>query len=178
MIRDFVGDGERFCLSVDLSFEGPELLGTAGAIRRALPLLGDRFFVLYGDSYLPCPYMKVQEAFFQSGNLGLMTVFQNEDRWDASNVELEGGAIRAYDKVVRTPRMRHIDYGLGVFHRTVFEALPHGPYDLAWVYQDLLKGRELAALEIKERFYEIGSAEGLDRLAEFLGQQEVQARQR
>jgi NDP-sugar pyrophosphorylase family protein len=177
MIRDFVGDGARFGLSVDLSFEGPELLGTAGAIRRALPLLGDRFFVLYGDSYLPCRYLKVQEAFVQSGKPGLMTVFHNEDRWDASNVELKGGAVRAYDKVVKTPRMRHIDYGLGMFHRAVFEGLPEGPYDLACVYQDLVKRGELAALEIEDRFYEVGSAEGLEMLADFLKRQDVQARE-
>jgi len=177
MIRDFVGDGARFCLSVELSFEGPELLGTAGAIRRALPLLGDSFFVLYGDSYLPCRYLEVQEAFFQSGKPGLMTVFQNEDRWDASNVELEGGAVRAYDKVVKTPRMRHIDYGLGVFHRAVFERLPERPYDLACVYQDLLKRGDLAALEVEERFYEIGAVEGLEMLAEFLRLQDTQATQ-
>jgi NDP-sugar pyrophosphorylase family protein len=175
MIRDFVGDGTNFGLSVNLSFEGPELLGTAGAIRRALPLLGDHFFVLYGDSYLPCQYLEVQRAFFRSGKPGLMTVFQNEDRWGPSNVELEGHAVRAYDKIIKTRQMRHIDYGLGVFHRIVFEDLPEGPYDLARVYQGLLKKGELAALEVEERFYEVGSVEGLQTLAEFLKLQDVPA---
>src|SRR5215475_16199750 len=54
MVRDFVGGGQAFDLAVEYSFDGPVLLGTAGAIHRAIPLLGGAFFVLYGDSWLPC----------------------------------------------------------------------------------------------------------------------------
>ena len=168
-IRDYAGDGRAFGLRLEYSFDGPKLLGTAGAIRRALPLLGEAFFAIYGDSYLPCDYGAVERAFLQSGKLGLMTVFRNDGRWDASNVELSEGGILAYDKANRTPGMRHIDYGLGVFHRAAFDAVPQDrPYDLAAVYQDLLRRGELAAWESPSRFYEIGSPEGIRELAEFL----------
>src|SRR5579864_4998250 len=113
-VRDFAGDGHTFGLEVEYSLDGPQLLGTAGAIRRALPLLGDNFFVLYGDSYLPCDYATIERTFQSSKMAALMTVFPNSDRWDTSNVEFSGGRIRAYDKVNRTAAMRHIDYGLGV----------------------------------------------------------------
>ena len=122
----FVGDGSAFGLEVEYSFDGPVLRGTAGAIHQALPLLGSAFFVLYGDSYLPCDYAAVEEAFRQSGKPGLMTVFRNEGQWDSSNVEFAAGRILAYDKKNRTPRMRYIDYGLGVFDRRTFEALAPG----------------------------------------------------
>ncbi|PWU07714.1 MAG: nucleotidyl transferase, partial [Terriglobia bacterium] len=139
-IREYAGEGTAFCLRVEYSFDGARLLGTAGAIRRALPFLGPDFFVLYGDSYLPCDYRAVECAFLESKREGLMTIFPNEDRWDRSNVEFSGGSIRAYDKVNRTSAMRHIDYGLGVFRREVFEALPADEHvDLAAVYQDLLR---------------------------------------
>ena len=85
MIRDFAGDGEAFGMQLQYSFDGPVLRGTAGAIHQALRLLGDSFFVLYGDSYLPCDYARVQEAFEGSGKAGLMTVYHNSDQWDASN---------------------------------------------------------------------------------------------
>jgi NDP-sugar pyrophosphorylase family protein len=168
-IRSFAGAGEAFGLRIDYSFDGPVLLGTGGAIRRALPLLGESFFVVYGDSYLPCDYAAVAEAFRGSGKSALMTVFRNEGRWDSSNVEFSGGRILAYDKVRRTPRMRHIDYGLGAFSREAFAAVPEDrPSDLAALYQDLLLRGDLAACEVGRRFYEIGSWEGIRELEEYL----------
>jgi len=169
MIRDFAGDGSRFGLHLDYSEDWPALRGTAGAVTQALPLLGERFFVLYGDSYLPCDYRAVQEAFLAAGKPALMTVYANQGRWDASNVELSAGRILAYDKRNRTDRMRHIDYGLGVFEAAVFARLPAGvACDLADVYQELLRRGELAAYEVFERFYEIGSPAGIEDLEEYL----------
>jgi NDP-sugar pyrophosphorylase family protein len=169
MVRDFVGDGREFGVATEYSFDGPVLRGTAGAIHEALPLLGEAFFVLYGDSYLPCDYAAVEEAFSKSGKTALMTVFRNEGQWDSSNVEFTDGRIVAYDKKNRTPRMRHIDYGLGAFHARAFEALATGAVcDLAALYYDLLARGELAAFEVGERFYEIGSVEGIQELSEKL----------
>jgi len=167
MIRDFVGSGDRFDLRVQYSFDGPALLGTAGALQKALPLLGENFFVLYGDSYLPCAYISVQEAFEDSGKPALMTVYRNEGCWDTSNVEFLEGNILRYDKQARTSAMRHIDYGLGVLSGQVFDTIVP-PYDLAALYQELLRQNKLAAFEISQRFYEIGSFEGLAELAERL----------
>lgn len=168
-IREFAGRGERFGVELEYSFDGPVLRGTGGAIQQALPLLGETFFVLYGDSYLPCDYARVEEAFVASGKLGLMTVYRNADQWDASNVEFADGRIAAYDKRARTERMRHIDYGLGAFSKRAFESLtPGGVSDLAEVYQKLLQADQLAGLEVRERFYEIGSREGIAGLERFL----------
>jgi NDP-sugar pyrophosphorylase family protein len=167
-IRDRVGNGDRFDMQIQYCFDGPVLMGTAGAIKRALPFLADSFFVLYGDSYLPCNYQRVAEAFHGSGKQGLMTVFHNQGRWDRSNVEYAGGRIWAYDKQRVTPKMCHIDYGLGVFKRSAFSRVPDVPSDLAALYRQLLEAQELATLEVEERFYEIGSVEGLHETAEYL----------
>lgn len=169
MIRDYVGDGGRFGLRAETLFDGPTLLGTAGAVRRALPLLGENFFVLYGDSYLPCDYSAIAETFLRSGKRGLMTVFRNEGCFDASNVEFRDGRILRYDKKNATPAMYHIDYGLGAFRADVFAAIPDGePRDLATIYQELLRFDDLAAFDVPERFYEIGSLRGLEETAEYL----------
>jgi N-acetyl-alpha-D-muramate 1-phosphate uridylyltransferase len=169
MIRDFVKDGRRFGMRVGYSFDGARLLGTGGAIRKALALLGGKFFVLYGDSYLPCNYEAAEEALEVSGKKGLMTVFRNEGAWDTSNVEFEAGQILAYDKQLRSHRMSHIDYGLGVFRREAFQSVPDDTVcDLAQLYQSLLGKGQLAAFEINERFYEIGSVEGLKELEKYL----------
>lgn len=168
-IKDFVGNGSQFGLDVQYSFDGPKLLGTGGAIRNALQLLGDAFFVLYGDSYLSCDYKAVADAFRFSAKPGLMTIYRNEDRYDSSNIEAIAGQIVHYDKRNRTPGMKYIDYGLGVFSRTIFETLPEEhASDLAEIYQTLLAGGDLAAFEVRERFYEIGSAEGIEALERHL----------
>jgi NDP-sugar pyrophosphorylase family protein len=162
MIRDHVGDGAAFGLNVQYSDEGATLLGTGGALKKALPLLGGRFLVLYGDTLLEVDYEGVGRAFLDSGRKGLMTVYRNEGQFDASNVLFAEGRIRRYDKVSRDPGMRHIDYGLGGLSEAAFRGVVDGaPVDLARIYQDLLAEDELAGYEVFQRFYEIGSPEGL-----------------
>lgn len=171
-IQERFGNGAELGIAIDYSFDGPKLLGTAGAIRQALPMLPDRFFVLYGDSYLSCDYEAVEGAFRYSGLPGLMTVYRNSGMYDRSNVEYSSGKILCYDKRDRTSAMRHIDYGLGAFQRSVFDVIPTGEHrDLEHVYQDLLRTGKLAAFEVHERFYEIGSPEGLKDTMEFLSAQ-------
>ncbi len=169
MIRDQFGDGSECGVALDYSFDGSAPLGTGGALQKALPLLGQSFFVLYGDSYLPVEYRPVAEAFARSGKAGLMTVFRNEDQWDMSNVCFEDEDIRVYSKKSRTPEMRHIDYGLGMLTPGVFDAFPPGAYlDLADVLSRLVGLRQLAGFEVFERFYEIGSPSGLHEMEALL----------
>ncbi|HVW21321.1 MAG TPA: nucleotidyltransferase family protein [Opitutaceae bacterium] len=166
------GDGSRFGVTIEYSFDGPKLLGTGGALIQALPKLGEAFYVLYGDSYLPIDYRAVGEAFVRSGRLGLMTVFENRERYDASNVWFEDGEIRLYDKKQKVPQMRHIDYGLGVFRAAAFDGFPRDAVvDLAEVQKTLVARGQLAGCEIPERFYEIGSPAGLRELDELLRRQ-------
>jgi NDP-sugar pyrophosphorylase family protein len=174
LVERSIGDGAALGLQVDYSFDGPALLGTAGAIRKALPRLGGSFFVMYGDSYLPCDYAAVARSFESADALAMMTVFRNEGKWDASNVEFEAGRILAYSKTSRTPSMRYIDYGLGVFRAEAFHGLPAGKVcDLRELYADLLQRKQLAAFEVHERFYEIGSRAGLRETAQFLAAREA-----
>jgi NDP-sugar pyrophosphorylase family protein len=165
MIQAQFGDGAMHGVRLDYSFDGPALLGTGGAVKRAVPKLGEKFFVLYGDSYLPIDFAPVAGFFERSGKLGLMTVFRNEGKFDTSNVVFRDGEIKVYDKRVRLPEMRHIDYGLSLFRAPAFDAYAvDRKLDLADVMRDLVKQRQLAGLEVKERFYEIGSHAGLEEL--------------
>jgi N-acetyl-alpha-D-muramate 1-phosphate uridylyltransferase len=171
-IEQSVGDGSRFRLRVEYSYDGESLRGTGGAIQNALPKLGDRFFAMYGDSYLECDYGAIQSAFVISGKDGLMTVLRNEDLWDKSNVEFVEGRIIAYDKIHRSPGMKHIDFGVGLLDRSAFGSFPRTEaFDLAQVYQMLLSQRQLAAFEVTRRFYEIGSPKGIEELANHLREQ-------
>ena len=176
-IEAYVGDGGTFGCNVRYSFDGDRLLDTGGALRKALPLLGDRFFVMYGDSYLPTPFAPIQQALERTGLPALMTVFRNAGRWDTSNVEFVEGSIRSYDKVDRTPAMLHIDYGLGILAaNVVHDWTADGAFDLADLYRDLVRRGLLAGFEVQERFYEIGSPAGIRETDMFLRQQSREGR--
>jgi NDP-sugar pyrophosphorylase family protein len=165
MVREQFGDGSAHGVRLEYSFDGPVLLGTGGALKQALPLLGEKFFVLYGDSYLPIDFAPVADCFERSGKLGLMTVYRNEGRFDTSNVVFADGEIKVYDKRARLPEMRHIDHGLSLFRAAALDEYPPGvKFDLADLMQRLVARRELAGFEVAERFYEIGSHAGLEEL--------------
>ena len=165
-IRQAVGDGRAFGLHVTYVDEGDELHGTGGALRVALDrdALTEVFGVLYGDSYLPTELAPIWDAFATAKLPALMTVHRNEDRWDRSNAVFEDGAITHYEKShgTRAPRMKWIDYGFSVLRRDVIERLPGDAIvDLADLYGELSSRGELAGHEVSERFYEVGSPEGV-----------------
>ncbi|MDX2187065.1 MAG: nucleotidyltransferase family protein [Opitutaceae bacterium] len=171
IVEDY-GDGSKWGVKIEYSFDGPKLLGTGGALIQALPKLGDAFHVLYGDSYLPIDYHAVESHFLQSGRKGLMTVYRNEEKYDTSNVWFDRGEIRVYDKKVKVPQMQHIDYGLGVFRASAFDGFSRTEVvDLADVQKALVAKGELVGFEIHQRFYEIGSHAGLKELDDLLTSQ-------
>lgn len=165
--RDF--GSAQYGIKLEYSFDGPKLLGTGGAIKRALPMLGEEFFVLYGDSYLPIEYAPIADFFHRSGKQGLMTVFRNEGKFDTSNVVFAGGEIKVYDKKNKSPEMKYIDYGLSLFKASVFDPYSSDQiFDLAEVMGKLVVQKQLAGYEVAERFYEIGSPAGLAELEKLL----------
>lgn len=162
MIQEVVGDGSQWDMHISYSLDGPELLGTGGALRKSSQLLGEHFFILYGDSYLPIDFADVEKTYETSGKKGLMTVLKNQNRWDKSNVEFNAGQIAEYNKNVIRPQMHYIDYGLGILQSAVIQAYPAGrSFDLSKVYNDLSLVGELAGYEVFQRFYEIGSHQGI-----------------
>jgi len=169
LIQEVVGDGSRFGLVVRYSSDGPGLLGTGGALRQALPLLGERFFVMYGDSYLPINFAEVEDFYKSTDKPALMTVLRNNDRWDKSNVLFQDGKLVVYDKQTPVPQMEYIDYGLGILSRSVLE--PYSikqPLDLSDIYHSLSMAGQLIGYEVYDRFYEIGSHTGLKETESFL----------
>jgi NDP-sugar pyrophosphorylase family protein len=159
---------ERFGVQIDYSHDGPGLDGTLGAVRRARGLLGDRFLVLYGDTYLRLDYGAAVEAWIAAGCIGLMTVLRNGGRWDTSNAVCANGRVLAYDKRAPTAEMNWIDYGLGGLEARALELVDDDERDLAELYKRLAATGELCAYEVHERFYEIGRPEALAETDAFL----------
>ena len=171
-VRAHVGDGTRFGVRVDYADEGPHLLGTAGAVRAALPLLDDTFVVTYGDSYLPFDYAAPLAMLRHHPDCdGVMSAYCNRGKWDSSNVHLtaDGAWIAAYEKGATDERFDHIDYGCLAFRRSVFAELAVGiVLGLDVLQTELAEARKLRALVATERFYEIGSPDGWSELSALL----------
>lgn len=167
-VEAVVGDGSAYGLRVVYSYDGETLLGTGGALRKALPYLGEHFFVFYGDSYLPINFKAIKDAYFASAKPALMTVLRNDDQWDKSNVLFDKGAIIEYNKQEPSASMKHIDYGLGILSAPVLKSMPLKSFDLAKIYYNLSLDGDLAGYEVFERFYEIGSHKGLEETRNYL----------
>lgn len=166
MIEDHVRDlGPR--IRVRFSHDGEVLLGTGGALKKALPQLGERFLVIYGDSYLKGDYLEILRYFDEHARtggqpLGLMTVFKNSGQYDTSNVLFREGVIEDYNKRTPSPEMDYIDWGLGILHRSAFDRFAdEAVFDLAAVYESLAAQRRLLGYEVRQRFFEIGSMKGI-----------------
>jgi N-acetyl-alpha-D-muramate 1-phosphate uridylyltransferase len=160
--------GQCAGVQISYSYDAPGLDGTLGAIRRALALLGERFLVLYGDTYLRIDYAAAAAAWQASGLPAMMAVLRNEGRWDTSNALYAHGRVRAYDK--RAPRadMHWIDYGLGGLTRATVARTSADVSDLADVYHELAAEGQLFGVEAHERFYEIGTPAALAETDTFL----------
>ena len=167
----YVGDGRAFGLDVAYSRDGDVLLGTAGALKKAEPLLGSLFWVMYGDTYLDLNFPEVLAAFRGSQALGLMTVFKNDNRLDRSNVTCRAGVLLAYDKRQPNEDMTHIDYGLSLLRLEALGGVPPGARaDLGDLYHELVARGTMEMFEVHRRFYEIGSPEGLAETRRYLAE--------
>ena len=167
MIEERVGRA-RYGITIEYSYDSPQLDGTLGAIRRALPLLGDRFLVLYGDTYLRLDYRAAVADWVESETPALMTVLRNDGRWDISNVVYADGRVLVYDKRHLSSDMRWIDYGLGGLTSEALSAVDEGEMDLAALYRRLAQTGSLYGFLATERFYEIGTPSGLAETQAFL----------
>ena len=169
-IENYFGNGGRLGVNIKYSYETAHLLGTGGAIRNALDLLDDAFFVLYGDSYLDISYKNVFDCFLQKGYPALLVVYRNSNKWDRSNVVLKGDLVVLYDKERQTADMEYIDYGLSVLSKSlVCEEIPQGMvFDLAQLYERLSLRGLLLGYQATNRFYETGSRQGLQEFEELV----------
>jgi NDP-sugar pyrophosphorylase family protein len=175
-IREFAGTGVDWGLTITYADEGDELRGTGGALRKAMEegLLQDYFLLTYGDSFLPVDFRKIWKEGFDAvnrGDEGLMTVFKNAQKWDASNAAVSGGRVY-YDKKKADParKYEYIDYGLLGLPRSFIEnrVPPDVKFDLADSLHHASAAGKIAALEVTQRFYEVGSMDGMKDFEEFL----------
>jgi NDP-sugar pyrophosphorylase family protein len=168
-IEQHFGNGEKFGVKIQYSYDGANLAGTGGALKKAEDLLEDEFLVMYGDSYLPFDFQKAIAFFKEKGKQGLMTVLHNANKYEPSNVEVEGDLVKIYSKKGKPPKMEHIDYGLSIFKKEVLNLLPtEGASDLSILHLALIAEKQLLAFSVDQRYYQVGSFEGIEEFKDYI----------
>jgi MurNAc alpha-1-phosphate uridylyltransferase len=169
LVQEYLGDGSDRGINIQYSLDGETQLGTGGAIQKALPKLGKLFGVIYGDSYLPIDYSVVEKDFLTSKLKALMTIYKNQNQFDTSNVEFHDGKLVDYQKETKNKNMQHIDYGITFFkEEALLPCTDQASFDLSIVCHQLAKDGQLQGFEVFERFYEIGSVQGIGEFSEYL----------
>ncbi len=172
MIEEYYGDGSSRGISIKYSYDGEKLLGTGGAVRRAIGLLEDDFLLIYGDSFMDIDYAETVYRYQRGkaeGARALMTVLCNSNRFDKSNVVMDGGRLVLYDKHNPVPEMNYIDYGVCMYERSLFEGYPEDEaFDIAAIQHELSVQGKMSAQIVTKRFYEIGSPESLAEFSEYV----------
>lgn len=171
-VEDAVRKSQYFNrLNISFSYDGEKLLGTGGTIRKIIDQLPSYFFVTYGDSYLDIDYFNIQQLFeLKNKNYNsLMTVYKNKDLFDTSNVIFENNSIELYSKSRKDLKMSHIDYGVGILSNKSMDIYDKNIiFDLAELFENLSLKKELYGYEVFQRFYEIGSLQGIEDLSNYL----------
>jgi len=168
-IQEFVGDGNQFGLEVSYSDEGRHLLGTAGALKNAEPLLESEFALVYGDSYFTLPIATIWDKFLKSKSPAMMVVLKNKGKYGPSNCEVKSGFVTKYAKGSKTESFEYIDFGLVCLKRSLLSSIPAGtPTDMSIIFCSLVGKEKLLAYEVFQRFYEVGSVEGIAEFAEYV----------
>jgi len=164
MVKEYVGNGSKWKLHIDYVEDGDKLLGTGGAIRKAygLGVLQEKFLLTYGDAFLPISFSDLFQYFTQQNNPAVMSIYKNDNQLDNSNVALDGDTI-FYDKSKKADyEFNYIDYGVSALSRDVIKDIPPDQiYDLATIFNQLSLNHRLSGYIISERFFEIGSPNGL-----------------
>lgn len=167
----YLGDGNRFEMEIEYSIE-PTMLGTGGALFHARNKLGPNFGVLYGDSYLPINYRTITEYFFKQNTIALMTLYKRKSFSDECNVKFVNQKVMLYSKREKKTEMLHVDYGFSILNSKVFNYFPNAEnaesVDLADIFERISKEGQVSGFEVAERFYEVGSHEGIRELEKFL----------
>jgi MurNAc alpha-1-phosphate uridylyltransferase len=165
---NYVGNGEAFGLRVEYSLDGEQLLGTGGAIKKALHFAKDDFVVTYADSYLEYDWTPIVEHYSRIGSQSLVSVYRNVDATDKSNIVFHNGKITSYRKVGQTPDHTYIDWGVSIFLTKTFEKYPHTQWDLSEYLLDRIAQNALDGFAVPQKYFEIGTPQSLEQFRQYM----------
>jgi len=149
-------------LSVTIIDEGPDPLGTAGALRAAADYLPDRFFVTYGDSFLTQSFLPLGRVFDERRPEAAIAVVEHDSAAQPGNIALDGDVVIDYHKPDRPGRFPFLDYGQLALERRALLRLPEGFLgDLGALLRMLIAERALLGVVVSGEFHDLNTPEAL-----------------
>ncbi len=161
-IKSYFGNGERF--SVNIVYSEDDMLGTGGAIKNAEGILDEAFIVLNGDTYLPIDYQGIVKRFYAEKKPALMVLYDNTENIGKNNVAVMNGVISEYNNKETKPYFTHLDAGVSVFSKNIFDSMDKKIFSLDDVYMNLIPKRQLSNFVTSQRFLDIHFLERLENI--------------
>lgn len=153
-IEDYLGDGQRYGLSLSYSAEG-EPLETGGGIYRALPLLGDEpFLVVNGDIWTDCDFASLHRPI---AGLAHLVLVANPAHHPAGDFCLDDGQVRDTDVDAET-----LTYsGIAVLHPRLFAGCSAGAFKLAPLLRQAMAAGQVSGERLQGHWVDVGTVERL-----------------
>jgi MurNAc alpha-1-phosphate uridylyltransferase len=157
-----LGDGARQGVHITYSFEGRDhggALETAGGIAKALPLLGDAFWVVSGDVFVPDFLFDAgqAQAFVASDALGRLWLVDNAPHHPKGDFGIDAQGLAS-----RSAEPKFTWASVGLFRAALFEDIPVGTKMALRPKLELaLDQRRLRASKYGGRWTDVGSPERL-----------------
>lgn len=154
-------------LQIQFAFES-EPLGTGGALKAALPLLEDRFWLVNGDSFLPIDLKEMEKFASLQPVPAIMAVLTNLSEVPVpGNIQLSGEIVSAYRKNAGIELgFSCVDAGLYQISKKLISSVPAGKFDLEAYWPKLIQSGSLRAHRIIQPFFDIGTPERLRKFEE------------
>jgi len=176
-VRAHCGDGAAFGLHVEYSFE-PELLGTAGAVKKVADFFTDApFLVIYGDNFSQWDLGRLKVCFEQPGStaapLAVMAVHWREDVTHSGMVETDAAdrILRYVEKPPADAVTSHwVNAGFYYLNPKVLEYIPAGEFcDFSYhIFPAMLQaGQPLYAAKMEDPIIGIDTLEAYKRADEY-----------
>jgi N-acetyl-alpha-D-muramate 1-phosphate uridylyltransferase len=161
-IREALGDGSRYGVSITYTDEGPVALETGGGIFNAIQHLGPGpFLVVNGDTFTDIDFGALQakaEADTRAGALARLVMVPNPTQHPHGDFGLEG------DHVVERESERFTYSGIGVYHPELFEGCSPGRFPLAPLLKRAIAARRLRGELHAGEWCDVGTAQRLSEL--------------
>ena len=154
---DFLGDGSRFDVAIEISEEPPGALETAGGIIEALPLLGERFVVVNGDVWTDFDFSRLH-GLPDAADLAHIVLVDNPEHNRGGDFALLQSGIVGEHGTKRTFA------GIGAYHRDLFAGYPRGERALAPLLREAMADGRVTGEIHRGEWSDVGTPERLDAL--------------
>jgi D-glycero-D-manno-heptose 1,7-bisphosphate phosphatase len=169
VVQDHFGDGRRFGVEITYSVTPPEDL-TLRRMRAALDRLDDTFLLNYCDIYWPLQFERMWRRYEASGAPAQVTVYSNKDSYSRNTMRVgSDGYVELFDRTRTAAGLNGNEISYAILRRDLITPLPDEDVLLEEaLYPRLAAQRQLLAYVTDHRYYNIGSAERIPLVEEFL----------